>query len=148
MKTSVSNMSAVGIIYPSFNPGLLFLEIKDDGHPVKLVRRQLCPIGGNWIGEAGRQDTNPFATYLRELEEETGMKLEQMQQLYTVGTPGRDPRFRTVSVIYYTVVDAQKYEVRGADDAAEAQWFDVKKLQAIAFDHKSILEHAIRQLNK
>lgn len=117
---------------------------------VLLIRRKNDPYKDMWAFPGGfvEDDEDLLPAALRELEEETGMKLEKMEQLCTVGTPGRDPRFRTVSVIYYTVVDAQQHAIQGADDAAEAQWFDVKKLPAIAFDHKSILEHAIRQLNK
>ena len=68
--TQVTNISSVGLIYRSFNPAEVFLEIKDDGHPIKLVRRQLCPIGGNWIGEAAKRDSNPNDTFVRELGEE------------------------------------------------------------------------------
>ncbi len=70
MKTPITNISAVGIIYRASNPSQIFIEVKDDGHPIKLVRRQLCPIGGNWIGEAAKEDSNTFATFQRELNEE------------------------------------------------------------------------------
>ncbi len=44
--------------------------MKDDGHPIKLYRRGLCCIGGNWIGEQAKNDLNPLATYKREVGEE------------------------------------------------------------------------------
>lgn len=69
-KIPVTHIAAVGIIFPAHDPTYLFLEIKDDGHPIKLVRRQLCFIGGTWIGDNAKQDSNTFDTFRRELGEE------------------------------------------------------------------------------
>ena len=69
-KIKITNIAAVGIIYRAFRPDQIFLEMKDGGHPIKLVRHQLCFIGGNWIGEAAKQDGNTLATFRRELNEE------------------------------------------------------------------------------
>jgi len=69
-KQKVNGIAAVGIIYAASNPTKIFIEVKDDGHPIKLVRRQLCPIGGNWIGERAKPDANPLVTFRRELDEE------------------------------------------------------------------------------
>ncbi len=66
----VTNTCAVALIYWDRNPRNLFIEVKDDGHPMKLVRRQLCPIGGNWIGPAALADRSPRDTCVRELLEE------------------------------------------------------------------------------
>jgi len=69
-KTFVNNIGSVGIIYRSSDPSQLFIEIKDDGLPIKAFRRGLCPIGGNWIGEASKKDQNTLETFRRELNEE------------------------------------------------------------------------------
>ena len=69
-KIKVTNISSVGIILRRRDPTQLFLEVKDDGHPINLVRRQLCPIGGNWIGDAAKADRNTLETFRRELQEE------------------------------------------------------------------------------
>ncbi len=69
-KRSVTNIASVGIIYRKSDPREIFIEVKDDGHPIKLVRRQLCVIGGNWIGDGAKQDRGPLDTFRRELEEE------------------------------------------------------------------------------
>ena len=63
----IESITSVGIIYRATNPAEIFLEAKDDGLPVKLFRRGLCPIGGNWIGGS---DRGPLNTFRRELEEE------------------------------------------------------------------------------
>lgn len=70
MKTQITNISSVGIIFRASNPAEILMEIKDDSHPIKLVRHQLCFIGGNWIGEGAKGDINTFGTFKRELYEE------------------------------------------------------------------------------
>lgn len=52
------------------NPAEIFIEVKDNTHPLKLVRGGLCPIGGNWIGQTAVRDGNPLATVRREIREE------------------------------------------------------------------------------
>lgn len=69
-KTSVNNIAGVGIIFRASDPSQIFIEIKDDGLPLKAFRRGLCPIGGNWIGEAGKKDENTWSTFRREFDEE------------------------------------------------------------------------------
>lgn len=69
-KRKINNISSVGIIYRDVNPAEIFIEVKDDGHPIKLVRRQLCFIGGNWIGKSALQDKSTLDTFRRELDEE------------------------------------------------------------------------------
>ena len=66
----VGSIASGVIVFRRENPSEIFIEVKDDGHPVKLVRRQLCVIGGNWVGEAAKHDRNPLATCRREFMEE------------------------------------------------------------------------------
>jgi 8-oxo-dGTP diphosphatase len=78
----------------------------------------------------------------RELHEETGLLLSSMTQLHTFGKVGRDPRGRTVSVVYYSFTN-DAHKVEGADDAAEAAWINIKDITALAFDHMEILDFAL-----
>ncbi len=93
------------------------------GHlQILLIERGFEPFKGMWAFPGGfiedHEDLEPSA--LRELYEETGLKLPGMKQLHTFGTPGRDPRGRTASVVYYAFVDAKDHPVKGGDDAAAA----------------------------
>ena len=82
----------------------------------------------------------------RELEEETGLTLSYLEQLYTFGKPGRDPRGRVITVAYWGIVRPDQVTVRGMDDAKEARWFDVNELPDLAFDHADVLEVAVKRL--
>lgn len=52
------------------NPHQVFCEIKDNTHPLALLRGGLCLIGGNWIGASVINDQGPLGTVRREIREE------------------------------------------------------------------------------
>ena len=79
----------------------------------------------------------------RELAEETGLKNIALTQFKTYGTPGRDPRGRTISVVYYGFLTNESPKIEAGDDADEASWFELHKLPELAFDHKFILDEFI-----
>jgi 8-oxo-dGTP diphosphatase len=115
---------------------------------ILLVKRKNDPFKGLWSFPGGFVEDNEDieAGAIRELEEETAIKLPTMKQLHTFGKPGRDPRGRTVSVAHYAIVQAKDHAPKGGDDAAEAQWTNVSDITALAFDHKEILDFALRAL--
>jgi 8-oxo-dGTP diphosphatase len=65
-----------------------------------------------------------------------------LEQLYTFGALGRDPRERVVSVAYYALVRLMDHRVQAATDARDAAWFAVDELPTLAFDHAEILRDA------
>ena len=80
---------------------------------------------------------------VRELEEETGLKVTDIQQIGAYSKVDRDPRGRTVTVAYLAIVDKAE-KVKGLDDAAKAQWFSLSELPKLAFDHEDIMADALR----
>ena len=88
------------------------------------------------------------AAALRELQEETGIADVYLEQLYTFGEPKRDPRGRTISVVYVALVDPRKLKPVAADDAAEVAWHDLWHPPALAFDHADILACARKRLKE
>ncbi len=79
---------------------------------------------------------------IRELEEETGLKVSDLHQIGAYSKVDRDPRGRTITVAYLVIVD-HLIAVTGQDDAAKAQWWPIDKLPPLAFDHEDILKDAI-----
>src|SRR5262249_31322587 len=93
-------------------------------------------------------DESLEAAARRELVEETGVTIEDVEQLHTFGDPNRDPRGRTISVVYLACVDAGQVQPHAADDAAEAAWHSLRKPPPLAFDHAQVLACARQRLAK
>jgi len=135
---------------PMLTVDCLAIRRKGNIRQVLLIKRGNAPFFNYWALPGGfvdmDEDLEPAA--LRELYEETGIKCTSLEQLFTVGTPGRDPRGRTVSVIYYAQID-DDVEISAGDDAVEAAWFDLSDIPTlIAFDHKLIIDKAIAMIKQ
>lgn len=65
-----------------------------------------------------------------------------MEQLYTFGDPGRDPRGRIISVTYLCIARIESIPVL----VPGAGWFAVNELPLLAFDHDAIVRYAIQRL--
>lgn len=113
-----------------------------------LIRRNIPPFEGEWALPGGQvlYEESLEAAVERELQEETGISINYLEQLYTFGQPGRDPRNRVVSVAYFALVNPNQFELAAATDAADAQWFPCENLPALAFDHAQIVEYALKRL--
>lgn len=115
---------------------------------VLLVRRGIPPFRGRWAIPGGfvlpKESLQEAA--LRELKEETGVRDVYLEQLYTFGDPGRDPRGRVVSVAYFALIAADQRPLSAGSDAAEARWWPMSALPPLAFDHGRILSYALDRL--
>jgi 8-oxo-dGTP diphosphatase len=108
---------------------------------VLLIRRKKDPFAGSWALPGGFVDENERLADAarRELEEETGVIKADLEQLYTAGDPGRDPRGWVVSVAFLAQVDSASLRAVAKDDAEEVGWFPLDELPPLAFDHAMIL---------
>jgi 8-oxo-dGTP diphosphatase len=82
----------------------------------------------------------------RELEEETGVKNIFLKKLHAFGEVNRDPRGRMVTIPFYALVDGEKINLNSTSGAEFAQWFSVYELPELAFDHKKIVDDALKHL--
>jgi 8-oxo-dGTP diphosphatase len=115
---------------------------------VLLIERGIDPFKGLYALPGGfvlAEETLEQAAF-RELFEETGTKNVYLEQLYSFGDPGRDPRGRVVTVAYYALVPTDKSPLLAGTDAATAGWYPVSALPPLAFDHKRIVEYAVDRL--
>ena len=114
---------------------------------ILLVKRKSDPYKGLWALPGGFVEDNEALEEgaKRELEEETGLMVEELHQIGAFGAPGRDPRGRTVTIAYWATITS-RVKVKGSDDAEEADWFSVSKLPALAFDHREIIKEALRKI--
>lgn len=115
---------------------------------VLLIRRLKDPFAGTWALPGGFVDENERLADAarRELEEETGVQVATIEQLYTAGDPGRDPRGWTVSVAYLAQMNSDEVKPVAADDAEAVSWFPLDELPVLAFDHAAILARARARL--
>ena len=114
---------------------------------VLLIQRGNDPFKGCWAFPGGFMDMDETTEQcaIRELKEETGLTVQEVKQIGTYSKVDRDPRGRTVSVAYLSLVD-HPIEVQGLDDAANADWFPIDQLPPLAFDHANIMRDAIEQV--
>jgi 8-oxo-dGTP diphosphatase len=122
-----------------------------DGGPdlrLLLIQRGSDPFRGQWALPGGfvEMEEDLETSALRELEEETGVKDLFVEQLYTFGTPGRDPRGRVISVAYFALVNLTDHPAVASSDAAEAEWYPLNELPELAFDHADIIDKATSRL--
>lgn len=117
---------------------------------VLLIRRKHDPFAGRWAIPGGYVDMNePLEEAAkRELLEETGIQLKRLEQIGAFGNPGRDPRGRTISVVYLARVNPNQLKPKADDDAAEVGWHSLLRPPPLAFDHQAILGCARRRLKE
>ena len=116
---------------------------------VLLIQRGHEPFKGCWAFPGGFMniDETTEQCAIRELEEETGLKVNSLHQVGAYSKVDRNPRGRTVTVAYLAIIEAP-VEVLGQDDAAKAQWFPINALPPLAFDHEEIMKDTIALYNK
>lgn len=113
---------------------------------VLLIERGNEPFKGCWAFPGGfmEMDETLEECAVRELKEETGMEVteDDIMAFGTFSAVDRDPRGRTISKAYLVMVD-EPIEVKGLDDAAKAEWFNISELPELAFDHEEMFSHAL-----
>ena len=133
---------------PSVTTDCVIFAVGDARPEVLLVQRGAEPCKGQWAFPGGflNMDESAEQGALRELQEETGVEKAGIRQLHTFSDPGRDPRGRVISIAYYAII--LKRAVKGSDDAADARWFGLQEVPALAFDHRLILQRALEELRR
>ena len=133
---------------PALTVDCVVFGLDEENLQVLLIQRDIDPHRGVWALPGGfvRVDEDLDGAALRELREETGLDRVFLEQLYTFGALGRDPRERVVSVAYYALVKLMDHRVQAATDARNAAWFAVDELPTLAFDHAEVVATALARL--
>lgn len=119
---------------------IVFRKIDGDLQ-VLLIQRRNPPFEGSWAIPGGFVDIDELLVdaAARELYEETGLKQLGLKQFFTFDAIDRDPRQRTISVVFVAFMLDEQTPSAG-DDASSADWFSMLDLPPLAFDHAIILQ--------
>jgi len=133
---------------PSVTVDIVIFTIQDNQLKVLLIKRGIEPFRNYWAIPGGfvKIDESLEAAAKRELNEETGVNNVYLEQLYSFGNPDRDPRGRVITIAYMALINSGNINLKAATDVSDAQWFSVKKIPSLAFDHKEILEYSLKRL--
>lgn len=99
-------------------------------------------------GKEFKADKTITHTAARELKEETGLKLsvKDFKEVCSFSKKGRDERERVITIAHYALVKLAQVEAN--TDADKAEWFRMKDVPHLAFDHNQILSVAFERLRK
>lgn len=127
---------------------VLFSEDVNGNLCVPLIQRGDEPFKGCWAFPGGflNMDEDAESGARRELLEETGLEVDSIEQVGCFSAVDRDPRGRTISIAFYAFVPMA--DAHGGDDAADARWFPVRALPALAFDHDMMLQAALKKMRE
>ncbi len=133
---------------PAVTTNVVVFTLRDDKLKLLLVRRRSDPYKGMWALPGGyvEADEDLDDSAMRALEDSTGVAGVYLEQLYTFGTPDRDPRGRSISVAYYALVPSERLQLRTASDSEAIGWFALDELEPLAFDHNEMVQVAHQRL--
>ncbi|HVY62522.1 MAG TPA: NUDIX domain-containing protein [Planctomycetota bacterium] len=129
--------------HPSVAVDLCIFSIVNGALTVHLVERKEPPCEGRHSLPGGfvRIDESLEDAARRVLREKARLEGVYVEQLYTFGEVGRDPRTRVITVAYYALIGRKAEEL-----PRELTPFPVSKLPPLAFDHNRILEVAVTRI--
>ena len=123
-----------------------------DGGKLKalLIQRKKAPFQHMWAIPGGFIHTGETLEEAaqRRLFEETNVKGIYLEQLYSFGSPDRDPRARVITVAYYALISADRLKLEARANAEDVRWFDVTQLPELGFDHQEIVARAWNRLKE
>ncbi|AWN61695.1 NUDIX domain-containing protein [Streptococcus sobrinus] len=151
---------------PSVTVDSVLLRYHEGQPQVLLIKRKTHPFKDCYALSGGfvEKDEDLDQAIRRQVKKETNVNLteNQIEQLITVGTPGRDPRLWVITVAYLCYLKTtDESRARAGDDAASLHWVNIfakdNQLQLfedgqalsreqLAFDHWQILETAINRI--
>jgi len=114
------------------------------GDAVVLVRRRYDPFKGHYALPGGGVEIGETVedACRREMREEIGLDVRNLRLIGVYSQPDRDPRGHTVSIAY--LADADISKMKAGSDAASAEVVENWREIDLAFDHRDIIEDALK----
>ncbi|MCF0060003.1 NUDIX hydrolase [Dyadobacter chenwenxiniae] len=120
-----------------------------DGKDIKLllIKRNFEPEKGKWslMGGFLNADEDLSDGAARILYNLTGLKNIYVEQLETYGKINRDPAERTVSVVFFALIQIEDHD-SDAVKSHNASWITLENRPSLIFDHEDMVCKAIEHL--
>lgn len=115
---------------------------------ILLVKRGIEPFRDNWVVPGGAMGEGKTLTQsvLDVLENLTGIKQLNLEQVACYSDVERHPVKRVVSISFYALVKPENYPVIPKNYISDIKWFSVSDLPQLGFDHDQLLEDALKKL--
>ncbi|MRG46543.1 NUDIX domain-containing protein [Chitinophaga sp. SYP-B3965] len=119
-----------------------------EGMMVLLSKRSIPPHIFKWGLPGGFvQNDEPLENAVhREIRDETGLKVNYLEQFQTFGAPNRDPRGRILCVAHVGLIKPSGAKLTLGAGNKEARWYPVRELPQMAFDHAEVIAAALDHL--
>ncbi|MGZ9235689.1 MAG: NUDIX hydrolase [Anaerolineales bacterium] len=142
------NTKYPGYEQPAVTVDLVIFTVNDDMLKVMLIKRTDEPFADRWSIPGGflRTSESLEDAALRVLNEKAGVKNVYVEQLYTFGDPNRDPRARVITVTYFALISWKDLVQPASGKVSDLMWAPVNHLPKLAFDHREIVEYAVKRL--
>jgi len=129
------------------NPKLTVDGVIIKGNKIVLIRRKNKPFKDKWALPGGFVDYGETVenAIIREINEETSLKVKIKDLIGIYSNPNRDPRGHTISIVY--LLEIKSGILKSGDDASDAKFFNLDNLPDLSFDHDKIINDVIRRQN-
>lgn len=84
----------------------------------------------------------------RVLYKETSLYCRYLQLSSVQSQPHRDPRWRNVSIVYYTIISSENITPQEGNNQLWAMFMPIDILPQLWFDHEHIIKNSFEQLKK
>jgi 8-oxo-dGTP diphosphatase len=120
-----------------------------DGEEIKLlvIKRNFEPERGKWslMGGFVNEEEDLEVGAERILFELTGLNNIYVEQLQTFGKVNRDPVERTISVVFFALINIHNHDEESVR-VHNASWISLKNRPTLIFDHEKMVEIALERL--
>jgi 8-oxo-dGTP diphosphatase len=147
---SITKIYQYDFPHPAVTSDIVIFTYLDQAIQVLLIERGNEPFKNCWAFPGGFVDENEIVLDAaeRELMEETGLRVNNLELFYVASGQDRDPRGWTVSAIFLGFVNWKDVILKPGDDASKAKFFSINNIPPLAFDHSFLLGEALIYLKK
>ncbi|MBR0434155.1 MAG: NUDIX hydrolase [Bacteroidaceae bacterium] len=135
--------------YPKFHVAVdcIIFGFEKGQLKVLLQKRPFEPRQGEWslMGGFVKRDEDIDHAAQRTLNQLTGLHDIYMKQVGAFGSVNRDSGDRVISIAYFALVDIERVNA-DLNHENSAYWEEMTQLPPLLFDHKEMIEGALKKL--